>query len=59
MIDDFGSISDYERDCMEKQLPDYFEQAAGAVLSEWQELPADAEQPVGEPPRRIARHVRV
>ena len=24
MIDDFGQISDYERECMEKQLPDYF-----------------------------------
>ena len=24
MIDDFGSITDYERECMKKQLPDYF-----------------------------------
>ena len=25
MIDDFGSITDYEKECMENQLPDYFE----------------------------------
>jgi len=25
MIDDFGSISEYERSCMQNQLPDYFE----------------------------------
>lgn len=32
MIDDFGSISEYERDCMEKQLPDYFERRLGKEL---------------------------
>ena len=32
MIDDFGSISDYERDCMEKQLPSYFERHLGKEL---------------------------
>ena len=25
MIDDFGAISEYERRCMEEQLPDYFD----------------------------------
>ncbi len=32
MIDDFGSISDYERECMENQLPDYFERRLGKEL---------------------------
>ena len=32
MIDDFGSVSDYERQCMEKQLPDYFERKLGTEL---------------------------
>ena len=32
MIDDFGQISDYERTCMEKQLPDYFERKLGKEL---------------------------
>lgn len=27
MIDDFGSISEYERRCMEEQLPDYFDRS--------------------------------
>ena len=25
MIDDFGTISEYERQCMEEQLPGYFD----------------------------------
>ena len=32
MIDDFGSITECERDCMEKQLPDYFERRLGKEL---------------------------
>ncbi|MBE5870103.1 MAG: GNAT family N-acetyltransferase [Lachnospiraceae bacterium] len=32
MIDDFGSISDYERQCMEEQLPGYFERRLGKEL---------------------------
>ena len=32
MIDDFGSITDYERQCMEDQLPDYFARRLGKDL---------------------------
>ncbi len=32
MIDDFGSITEYERHCMEEQLPDYFERRLGKEL---------------------------
>ena len=32
MIDDFGSISDKERQCMEEQLPGYFERKLGKEL---------------------------
>lgn len=32
MIDDFGGISDYEKECMEKQLPDYFTRKLGNEL---------------------------
>jgi len=32
MIDDFGSVSDFERKCMEEQLPDYFERKLGKEL---------------------------
>ncbi len=32
MIDDFGSITDYEKECMEKQLPDYFKRRLGKEL---------------------------
>lgn len=32
MIDDFGQISDYERECMEKQLPDYFKRRLNKEL---------------------------
>lgn len=32
MIDDFGSVSDYEKECMEKQLPDYFARKLGDEL---------------------------
>lgn len=32
MIDDFGSVSDYERECMQKQLVDYFERKLGDEL---------------------------
>ena len=32
MIDDFGSISDKERQCMEEQLPGYFERKLGNEL---------------------------
>ena len=32
MIDDFGSVSDLERESMEKQLPDYFERKLGSEL---------------------------
>ncbi len=32
MIDDFGSVTDHERDCMEDQLPDYFTRKLGTEL---------------------------
>ena len=32
MKDDFGSVSVYERQCMETQLPDYFERKLGTEL---------------------------
>ena len=32
MIDDFGHISEYERNCMETQLPEYFERRLGKDL---------------------------
>lgn len=32
MIDDFGGISDHEKECMEKQLPDYFARQLGNEL---------------------------
>ena len=32
MIDDFGSVSDYERRCMEEQLPGYFKRKLGSEL---------------------------
>lgn len=32
MIDDFGCISDHEKECMEKQLPDYFTRKLGNEL---------------------------
>ena len=32
MIDDFGSVSDFEREAMEKQLPDYFNRKLGTEL---------------------------
>lgn len=32
MIDDFGSVSDHEKKCMESQLPDYFERKLGTEL---------------------------
>lgn len=32
MIDDFGGISDHEKECMEKQLPDYFNRKLGDEL---------------------------
>lgn len=32
MIDDFGSVSDFERKCMEEQLPDYFKRKLGKEL---------------------------
>ena len=32
MIDDFKSITDYERKCMEEQLPDYFKRRLGKEL---------------------------
>ena len=32
MIDDFGSISEYERTCMEEQLPGYFDRRRGKEL---------------------------
>ncbi|MBR6079813.1 MAG: GNAT family N-acetyltransferase [Treponema sp.] len=32
MVDDFGSVSEYEKECMEKQLPDYFERKLGTEL---------------------------
>ena len=32
MIDDFGSITDYEKEAMEKQLPDFFQRKLGTEL---------------------------
>lgn len=32
MVDDFGGISDHEKECMEKQLPDYFNRKLGDEL---------------------------
>lgn len=32
MKDDFGSVSEYEKECMEKQLPDYFNRKLGDEL---------------------------
>ena len=32
MIDDFGGVSNHERECMEKQLPDYFNRKLGNEL---------------------------
>ena len=32
MIDDFGSVSDIEKESMEKQLPDYFERKLNTEL---------------------------
>ena len=32
MIDDFGGVSDYEKECMKKQLPDYFNRKLGDEL---------------------------
>lgn len=32
MIDDFCGISDHEKECMEKQLPDYFDRKLGDEL---------------------------
>lgn len=32
MMDDFGAVSETERKCMEKQLPDYFERKLGTEL---------------------------
>lgn len=32
MIDDFGGVSDHEKKCMEKQLPDYFNRKLGDEL---------------------------
>lgn len=32
MIDDCGGVSDHERECMEKQLPDYFNRKLGNEL---------------------------
>ena len=32
MEDDFGSVSEREKSCMEKQLPDYFERKLGKEL---------------------------
>lgn len=32
MIDDFGGVSAYEKTCMEKQLPDYFNRKLGDEL---------------------------
>ena len=42
MIDDFGSISDHEKKCMEEQLPGYFERKLGKeLIALLQELRAD------------------
>jgi len=32
MIDDFGEVSDFEKECMKKQLPDYFNRKLGDEL---------------------------
>ncbi|MBP5415743.1 MAG: hypothetical protein ILN61_10985, partial [Lachnospiraceae bacterium] len=32
MVDDFGSVSDIEKESMEKQLPDYFERKLNTEL---------------------------
>lgn len=32
MVDDFGGVSDHEKECMEKQLPDYFNRKMGDEL---------------------------
>ena len=32
MIDDFGSVTDHERECMERHLPDYFRRKLGTEL---------------------------
>ena len=32
MDEDYGGVSDHERECMEKQLPDYFDRALGRDL---------------------------
>ncbi len=32
MLDDFGEVSEYERECLEKQLPDYFSRKLGTEL---------------------------
>ena len=32
MVDDFGGVSDHEKECMEKQLPDYFNRKLGDEL---------------------------
>ena len=32
MVEDFGGVSDYEKECMEKQLPDYFNRKLGDEL---------------------------
>lgn len=32
MMDDFGGVSDHERECMERQLPDYFNRKLGDEL---------------------------
>lgn len=32
MVDDFGKVSESEKDCMEKQLPDYFNRKLGSEL---------------------------
>lgn len=32
MMDDFGKVSSYEKECMEKQLPDYFDRKLGNEL---------------------------
>lgn len=32
MVDDFGNVSDYEKECMERQLPDYFARKLGDEL---------------------------
>ncbi|MBR0146865.1 MAG: hypothetical protein IJM25_09410 [Eubacterium sp.] len=32
MLDDFGTVSEYERRCMEEQLPGYFRRKLGTEL---------------------------